>query len=492
MLFLILYRRTRVTLAAAITLLSSLSLASVEKAPIVLGQGEQRLLKIPQLSKYSLGNSTVKVVPIHERFGRTSISDANALLIKGVSPGSGDLWIWKRDGSSEYRTIRVERYKHQMKNAELEQALGKLDETEIVYSSKGTILRGQIHSLLETAKISAVMRGFSSQVFDETTLSEELLEEGLKALSKWLRSSGYSETVRVEKSGQSLWIRGHLNRPSEKLNIEKHVYALFPLVKTEIECLPDYSPTVHFRVFLLELKKTRFSGLGLSLPSAVPGAFKITSGTITEPFKIDFAIKQLEGTGDVKILSNPELVVRAPGQAELFAGGEIPLRTVGLNQSSVTWRKFGLTLKLNVTHTSGDKVRLEIFTEVSHLDTQVAQDSIPGIQANRMTTQVDARFGYPLFLSGLLQQNTREEAKGLPILRNIPILGQLFGSSDYMNEKSELVAILYPHATPPPAPKEPQHHLIPRGALPLPRNWIAPENESEIRESPEFPWNVLE
>jgi pilus assembly protein CpaC len=69
-----------------------------------------------------------------------------------------------------------------------------------------------------------------------------------------------------------------------------------------------------------------------------------------------------------------------------------------------------------------------------------------------MNTAVDARYGVPLFLSGLLQQGTRENARGLPLLRQIPVLGALFGSEDYLNERSELVAVLLPGLDPPPAP----------------------------------------
>ncbi|MEK7691528.1 MAG: hypothetical protein AAB425_10970, partial [Bdellovibrionota bacterium] len=97
-------------------------------------------------------------------------------------------------------------------------------------------------------------------------------------------------------------------------------------------------------------------------------------------------------------------------------------------------------------------VRLEIQTEVSHLDPTIQIRDTPGIQANRMRTQVDARFGAPLLLSGLLQKNMHERSSGLPLLSKLPILGPLFGSNEYQNDQSELVAVLVPSATPPDAP----------------------------------------
>jgi pilus assembly protein CpaC len=149
------------------------------------------------------------------------------------------------------------------------------------------------------------------------------------------------------------------------------------------------------------------------------------------------------------VLSKPELVVRAPGEAELFAGGELPIQTHTQYNTQVTWKNFGLSLKLKVDQMAGNKIRLDIATEISHLDPALTSDSIPGLQANRMKTQVDAVFGRPLMLSGLLQDKIREEARGLPFLRNIPVLGALFGSEEFLKDRSELVVILLPTTSPP-------------------------------------------
>jgi pilus assembly protein CpaC len=256
--------------------------------------------------------------------------------------------------------------------------------------------------------------------------------------------------------------------------------------------MPDTAPTVHFKVFLLELKKTRFHTIGLGWPGSQDGAFHVTTSSITNQIGLDVALNALEGEGSAKILSSPELVVRAPGEAELFAGGEIPIKMESHFYSNISWKSFGLSLKLKVTHTTIERVRLEIFTEVSRLDTSLSDDKIPGIQANRMKTEVDAQYGIPLLLSGLLQQGTRDTAKGLPFLRSIPILGSLFGSDDYLADRSELVAILMPSSSPPPAPIERLVRLAPKGSVPPPRDWTSSEDQKRLKSSPNYPWNALQ
>jgi Flp pilus assembly secretin CpaC len=380
-----------------------------------------------------------------------------------------------------------------MKNIHLEKALGALNEAEVIFSGQAVVLRGCIQSLEESARIAALNRDHPKDIHDETQLSEALLDHGQHRLSQWLAQSGFQKQIRIERMGSSLWLRGTWEKPNEINTLIKQARSIFPMIQTEIDSLPDHSPTVYFRVFLLELKKSEFHSLGLQWPGgAGGGAFHVNFSPFQSLFQLDLALQLLENRGSARILSNPELVVRAPGEAELFAGGELPIQVQNRYYSNISWKNYGLTLRLNVTHTSGDRVRLDIFTEVSHLDHHIAQDKVPGIQTNRMKTQVDARFGTPLLLSGLLQQGVREEAKGIPFLRGIPVLGLLFGSEDYLNERSELVAILYPYATPPAAPVQKIKPLIPKGPIPFPRDWISPADERALRESREFPWNALE
>jgi Flp pilus assembly secretin CpaC len=370
-----------------------------------------------------------------------------------------------------------------------------LSEIEVYYSGTGVILRGEVQSSEEATRIASLVQGFPQAVRDETEPSDALLQRAQTQLEAWLSHSPYAHKLQVVREDKSLFIhltQGSIGSPSERTRIEKHAQSIFALVQTDLDSLPDASPTVHFKVYLLELKKTKFHSLGLGWPALQEGAFRVTTSAIQDMVQLDLALQILEGDGSVKILSNPELVVRAPGDAELFSGGEIPIESKSAYFSAITWKSFGLLLQLHVTHSAGDRVRLDILTEVSHLDPQIAVGKVPGLQANRMKTQVDAQYGRPLLLSGLLQQNLRTEARGLPALRNIPVLGALFGSEDYLNEKSELVAILVPSNELPKNPMERITRILPKGPMPSSRVPADPAQERALQESSNYPWNVLE
>ena len=463
----------------------------VEKSPLYLGLGEQRLLQIPALKRYSLGGKAVRSQPMP---GSSSLR-SDALLLKGAEPGVSDLWVWKTTGEIEHRSIDVQPLAASHLKPELLENLERLSEVEVIYSGAGVGLRGEIRTMGEAERITELVRAFPSDVHDETEPSDALIEAGKQKIESWLAMSPYANRLEIAREDRTLRVfisQGSLRGPTEKAALERRVHSLYPLAQTEFDALPDTSPTVHFEVFLLELKKSRFHNLGLSWPASQDSAFRVTTSAVSDLLSLDLALQSLEGDGSLKILSNPELVVRAPGEAELFSGGEIPIQSKTAYFSAVTWKNFGLTLKLNVAQSAGDKVRLDISTEVSHLDSSLSNETIPGIQANRMKTQVDAQYGKPLLLSGLLQQNMRREAKGLPFLRQIPVLGALFGSEDYLNEKSELVAILVPSKE---LPQNPMSRLrtgedfLPKGSLPISRTPAKPAlSESDAN----YPWNVLE
>jgi pilus assembly protein CpaC len=456
-----------------------------EKSPVILGIGEQRLWALPEgIAKFAVGGPAIRAASVQ----------AKTLVIRGAGVGTADLRVWKQDGTTEHRTFQVERVPPSLGlPAALVRGLSGLQETEVwAWAQGGIILRGEIQSLAEAARVHGLAQLYPKEIHDETQPSASLVHLGQSRLGDWLLAHPELSSLTCERQGRDLWVRGHVATPMRAASLRKQLVSLYPPVLLELDSLPDSDPTVHFQVFLLEVKKNRLRSLGLDWPVTQESAFRVTSSSLQEALNLDVALQALEADGAVRILSNPELVVRAPGEAELFAGGELPVSTRTRVSSQLNWKNFGLTLRLKVGQSAGARVRLEIWTEVSHLDPSISRGETPGIQANRMRTQVDARYGSPLLLSGLLQDHWRRNARGLPWLRDLPILGALFGSEDFIEERSELVAVLLPRSAPPAQPMTRLTHLLPHGPIPHARQWISPAEEIRLRASTEWPWNALE
>ncbi|MBC7386737.1 MAG: type II and III secretion system protein [Cryobacterium sp.] len=463
-----------------------------ERPPVILAQGEQRLITVPGLKRFSLGSPILRTLA-------SPGGNKDLILMKAVSPGLTDLWVWKTDGSREHRSIEVRAWK-KGPLTDLEKRLSDLREVEIWIggtpeTGKVTYtVQGLITTLAEAKRVGDLLAAFPTELLNQVTFSDSLYREGEKGLRAWLAKSSYKDDIELlaEPATKTLVVRGGLPDSTLRAGVEKSLREIFPLTRLEIDSMPDRNPTIHFKVFLLELRKNRSRALGVDFPGVFPNALRISHLGIHTALSIEAAIQALENDGSARVLSQPELVVRAPGEAELFAGGEIPIQSKTVYSSRVEWRSYGLSLKLKVHGASGRKVRADIQTEVSHLDGAATDDHIPGLQANRMKTQVDATFGQPLLLSGLLQEGVKKAAKGLPFLKDIPVLGLLFGSSDYLEDRSELVAVLLPSRTLPEAPRAALEIDRPVGNVPLSRNWISPSEEIALRNTKEFPWNAFE
>lgn len=461
------------------------------RPPVVLSLGEQRLVSVPGLARYSIGSPILRAL-------RAPGGNRDAFLVKAVKAGLTDLWVWKKDGTTERRPIEVRAWR-KGPLSDLERRLSDLNEVEVWVTGdpgKGRatyVAQGEVATEAEARRLGWLLETYPGELESRVRLSSALYAAGEKALKGLLERAKWGADLELlaDPEARTLLVRGGFADPRAKIDAERALRRACPLATLEIDAMPDRNPTIHFKVFLLELRKNRSRSLGLDFSGVIPGALKVTGLAVHTALSIEAAIHALESDGSARILSQPELVVRAPGEAELFAGGEIPIESKTAYSSQVEWRSYGLTLKLKVQQASGRRVRTDIQTEVSHLDPHVSSDTIPGLQANRMKTQVDATFDQPLFLSGLLQEGVKNSVRGLPVLKGLPVLGSLFGSRDFLEDRSELVAILLPSRTLPEAPRSAIGLDRPEGPAPLPRNWISPEAEVALRSSPDFPWNAF-
>lgn len=165
-------------------------------------------------------------------------------------------------------------------------------------------------------------------------------------------------------------------------------------------------------------------------------------------------INMLKKNGLVKILAEPNLVCLNGQSAAFLAGGEIPVpEPSGLGTTSINWKEYGVKLKFTPTVVSGDHISLQVQPEVSELDysnvVQIQGFSIPAITSRRTSTTVELKNGQSFAVAGLLSEKGRNTMSKYPWLGDIPILGNLFKSSEYQKDQTELVIIITAHLAKP-------------------------------------------
>ena len=166
-------------------------------------------------------------------------------------------------------------------------------------------------------------------------------------------------------------------------------------------------------------------------------------------------IEALERKGIVRTLAEPNLISLSGQEAKFLAGGEYPIPVSQKNGTiTVEYKPFGVELVFTPRVVDGDIINLTLKAAVSSLDptNSVALGAgfkVDAFKRRETSTTVEMRDGESFAIAGLLQDDFRDLNEQVPWLGDIPILGALFRSTDYMRHQSELVIIVTPHLVTP-------------------------------------------
>jgi pilus assembly protein CpaC len=120
---------------------------------------------------------------------------------------------------------------------------------------------------------------------------------------------------------------------------------------------------------------------------------------------------------------------------------------------TVTYKKFGISLNFTPVVLSEGRISLHVMTEVSDISMQNAINiggvTIPSLTTRRAETSLEIPSGGAMAMAGLIQNQTKQAINGLPGMMQLPVLGTLFRSRDFVRNESELVIIITPYLTRP-------------------------------------------
>ena len=161
-------------------------------------------------------------------------------------------------------------------------------------------------------------------------------------------------------------------------------------------------------------------------------------------------IKALQTQGALRALAEPNLIAMDGQSASFLAGGEYPVPIIqggnGSNTVTIVFKEYGVRLNFKPTIIDEDHIRLELEPEVSTLDfangVKFSGFVIPGLRTRRAHTGVELRDGQSFALAGLLDNSETRSLSKVPGLGDIPILGNLFKSTQFQKNESELMFIV--------------------------------------------------
>jgi pilus assembly protein CpaC len=170
--------------------------------------------------------------------------------------------------------------------------------------------------------------------------------------------------------------------------------------------------------------------------------------------RVQSVLRALEEDGLLHTLAEPNLTAISGETANFLAGGEFPIPVAQqLGTISVEFKKFGIGLAFTPVVMSEGRISLKVSTEVSELSNQgaviLSNIAIPALKVRRAETVVELPSGGSLVMAGLLSDQSKQALSGYPGLKNLPVLGALFRSRDYLKNETELVVLVTPYIVKP-------------------------------------------
>ena len=219
-------------------------------------------------------------------------------------------------------------------------------------------------------------------------------------------------------------------------------------------------------------------GTPVSNPGTATAATTVGSDHLNQAAS---TIKAFERNGLIRTLAEPDLTAVSGEAAKFLAGGEFPVPT-SIDTSghvSVEFKPFGIGLGFTPVVLSGGRISLKMSTEVSELSstgafniqgpTPATSLSIPALVVRRANTVVELPSGGSMMIGGLISQSTRENIDKVPGLADVPVLGALARSRDFLSGETEIVMLVTAYIVKPNDP----------GALQTPADGLRIANDAQ-------------
>ena len=315
------------------------------------------------------------------------------------------------------------------------------------------------------------------------------VDAGVSALQDTLGRVMPGANVRAEAVNDSVILTGTVFSPGEADRATRVARAFVSTPDKVINMMTiEGSDQITVRARIVEVQRTAVKQLGLDATAvlasvgegltltqaatfAVSGN-QLGGGTLRyedsagDGSSLDGSLRAFERAGLVRILAEPNITTANGEAAEFLAGGEFPVpvgQEIDGSSTKVTieFKPYGVRLAVRPIVLSPGRISLQLSTEVSELTslgaftlggTTGSSLVIPGLSVRRASNTVELPSGGSLMIAGLLREDTRQNIDQLPGLGDLPVLGALFRSRDYLSGETELVIIVEAYIVSPTSP----------------------------------------
>ena len=196
---------------------------------------------------------------------------------------------------------------------------------------------------------------------------------------------------------------------------------------------------------------TKAGTLGTALGAGTASLLAGGSFIIGDPDKLIAQLQLFASDSKTNILSNPILVTSDNKAATISITNEIPIEQEAqvpsgggsVVTSTVEFRSVGIKLDITPKINADNYITLKISQEISSRGADVGNQ--PSFNTRLVNTEVVLKDNQVLVMGGLMQTTTTDTVSGIPILKDLPYIGKLFGSESTSLNKTELMIFITPH-----------------------------------------------
>ncbi len=235
---------------------------------------------------------------------------------------------------------------------------------------------------------------------------------------------------------------------------------------------------VSLRVLVTEIRRDVSKQLGINLGGTLSGASGSGSFTTSNAFGLNgtlannaldaawkvgsatfkSTIQAYERQGVARTLAEPTVTAVSGESAKFQAGGTVPVgqttcTTTGC-VTTYTQLPYGVSLNFTPVVLGAGRIQLHVATNVTDIDNSNEVGGTPGTRVRTNETTVELPSGGSIASAGLISTRSAQVINGTPGLRNLPIIGSLFRSRDFLREETELLIVVTPYIVHPVDPKQ--------------------------------------
>ncbi|HZZ65571.1 MAG TPA: pilus assembly protein N-terminal domain-containing protein [Candidatus Baltobacteraceae bacterium] len=459
--------------AGAVALLLCLAAASASGsaaervALISLQSGHSVILRTPSLQRIAVGDGRIAgVVPVGN----------NQIVVNGKSPGHTTVFVWTASARFTYEVTVTEQEVDDL--AQMLRTSVQDPNVEIVSFGHSVVVRGTVRDGAEYAELSEILGHFDKVASTEryTVVNAVVVAHPLGDLQRDIGNIPGASDIRVDPDGKgNVVVSGHVKDIVTEQAILQRARGIAGQYLSSDGKLIDRISTdmiseINIKVYVLEIDNTAAKNLGIQLQSAVfqpngtyilnPPSFPavespvgagkaLTLGPFFRTITLAPTLNLLLQEGHARMLSAPNLVTTPGNVATFLVGGSFPIPfATGLGQVSIQYQPYGVQLNVTPTVLGNGAVEAKIAPNISDLDFSNAVTEngfvIPALRSSQLSTDVITQPGESIIMGGMLRRIETRVINKIPLLGDIPILGELFRSTNYQRQDSDVVFVMTP------------------------------------------------